>query len=191
MKEVPPMEWNIPGTVLTVPVEETEHIPEKLTAMFLGGGMVLSQVAAVTGLEPYTVQNWVKRGFLTKPVNKKYTLRQLCRIININMLKDALPMEKICGLMTYINGHMDDESDDLIDDSQLYFLFLRLVVYHRRMNDPAGRDKYIREALANYEEPIPGARERVEKVLKVMLTAWAASLLRQQAVSMADALKME
>lgn len=185
------MEWNIPGTVLTVPVEETEHIPEKLTAMFLGGGMVLSQVAAVTGLEPYTVQNWVKRGFLTKPVNKKYTLRQLCRIMNINMLKDALPMEKICGLMTYINGNLDDESDDLIDDSQLYFLFLRLAVYHRRMNDPAGRDKYIREALANYEEPIPGARERVEKVLKVMLTAWAASLLRQQAVSMADALKTE
>ncbi len=185
------MEWNIPGTVLTVPMEETEYIPEKFTSMFLGGGMVLSQVAAVTGLEPYTIQNWVKRGFLTKPIGKKYTLRQLCRILNINMLKDALPMEKICGLMTYINGHMDDESDDLIDDSQLYFLFLRLAANHRRMNDPAGRDKYIREALANYEEPIPGARERVEKVLKVMLTAWAAALLRQQAVSMADALKMD
>jgi hypothetical protein len=148
-------------------------------------------VAAVTGLEPYTIQNWVKRGFLTKPVGKKYTLRQLCRILNINMLKDALPMEKICGLMTYINGHMDDESDDLIDDSQLYFLFLRLAAHHRRMNDPHGRDQYIQEALADYEEPVPGARARVEKVLKVMLTAWAAALLRQQAVSMADALKMD
>lgn len=185
------MEWNIPGTVLTVPMEETEYIPEKFASMFLGGGMVLSQVAAVTGLEPYAIQNWVKRGFLTKPIGKKYTLRQLCRILNINMLKDALPMEKICGLMTYINGHMDDESDDLIDDSQLYFLFLRLAVQHRRMNDPDGRDQYIREALENYEEPIPGARERVEKVLKVMLTAWAAALLRQQAVSMADALKKD
>ena len=58
------------------------------------------------------------------------------------------------------------------------------------MNDPAGRDKYVREVLADYEEPIPGARERVEKVLNVMLTAWAASLLRQQAVSMAQALKI-
>ena len=185
------MEWNIPGTVLNAPVGEADQAQEKFAAMFLGGGMVLSQVAAVTGLEPYTIQNWVKRGFLTKPVNKKYTLRQLCRIININMLKDALPMEKICGLMTYINGHMDDESDDLIDDSQLYFLFLRLAAQHRRMNDPDGRDKYIKEVLADYEEPIPGARERVEKVLKVMLTAWAAALLRQQAVSMADALKMD
>lgn len=185
------MEWNVPGTVLSAPVGEADQTQEKFTAMFLGGGMVLSQVAAVTGLEPYTIQNWVKRGFLTKPMGKKYTLRQLCRIININMLKDALPMEKICGLMTYINGHMDDESDDLIDDSQLYFLFLRLAAHHRRMNDSDGRDKYIQEVLAGYEEPIPGARERVEKVLKVMLTAWAASSLRQQAVAMADALKID
>ena len=185
------MEWNIPGTVLSAPAGEADQVQEKFEAMFLGGGMVLSQVAAVTGLEPYTIQNWVKRGFLTKPVGKKYTLRQLCRILNINMLKDALPMEKICGLMTYINGHMDDESDDLIDDSQLYFLFLRLAAHHRRMNDSHGRDQYIQEALADYEEPVPGARARVEKVLKVMLTAWAAALLRQQAVSMADALKMD
>lgn len=185
------MQWNIPGTVLTAPLAEAGQTEEKLTAMFLGGGMVLSQVAAVTGLEPYTIQNWVKRGFLTKPQGKKYTLRQLCRILNINMLKDALRMEEICGLMTYINGHLDDESDDLIDDSKLYFLFLRIAAHHRQMNDPNGRDACIRNALAEYQEPVPGARERVEKVLKVMLTAWAAALLRQQAMSMVEALKQD
>ena len=183
------MQWNIPGTVITAPLAEAGQIQEKLNAMFLGGGMVLSQVSAVTGLEPYTIQSWVKRGFLTKPQGKKYTLRQLCRILNINMLKDALHMEEICGLMTYINGHLDDESDDLIDDSELYFLFLGIAAQHRQMNDPDGRDQYIRNALADYREPVPGARQRVEKVLKVMLTAWAASLLRQQAMSMVDALK--
>lgn len=185
------MQWNIPGTVLTAPLAEAGQTEERLTAMFLGGGMVLSQVAAVTGLEPYTIQNWVKRGFLTKPQGKKYTLRQLCRILNINMLKDALRMEEICGLMTYINGHLDDESDDLIDDSKLYFLFLRIVAHHRQMNDPNGRDACIRNALAEYQEPVPGARDRVEKVLKVMLTAWAAALLRQQAMSMVEALKQD
>ena len=185
------MQWNIPGTVLTAPLAEAGQTEEKLTAMFLGGGMVLSQVAAVTGLEPYTIQNWVKRGFLTKPQGKKYTLRQLCRILNINMLKDALRMEEICGLMAYINGHLDDESDDLIDDSKLYFLFLRIAAHHRQMNDPNGRDACICNALAEYQEPVPGARERVEKVLKVMLTAWAAALLRQQAMSMVEALKQD
>ena len=185
------MQWNIPGTVLTASPEEINQIQEKFNAMFLGGGMVLSQVSAVTGLEPYTIQNWVKRGFLTNPVNKKYTLRQLCRILNINMLKDALRMEEICGLMTYINGHLDDESDDLIDDSELYFLFLRIAAQHRQMKNSDGRDECIRQALENYEEPIPGARERVEKVLEVMLTAWAAALLRQQAMSMVDALKQD
>lgn len=180
------MQWNIPGTVITADLAETDKLQEKFDAMFLGGGIVLSQVAAITGLESYAIQNWVKRGFLPKPVNKKYSLRQLCRILNINMLKDALRMEQICGLLTYINGNLDDESDDLIDDSKLYFMFLKLAAQHRQMKDPSGRDVYIGQALENYVEPMPGARERVEKVLKVMLTAWAASLLRQQAVAMTE-----
>ena len=182
------MQWIIPGTTLKGLRTDADRTDGLFQSLFLAGGLTLSQVSSISGLEPYTIQNWVKRGFLSPPERKRYTMNQLCRILNINMLKDALPMEKICGLLTYINGHMDDESDDLIDDSQLYFLFLRLAAHYRRMNDPSGRDEYVREALANYEEPIPGARERVEKVLNVMLTAWAASLLRQQAVSMADKL---
>ena len=184
------MTWTLPGPTLQGKRSDAERTDGLFQSMMLTGGLTLGQVATITGLEPYTVQNWVKRGFLPAPRGKRYDMEQLCRIITINMLRGALPLEKICGLLTYINGHMDDESDDLIDDSQLYFLFLRLAAHHRRMHDPAGRDKYVREALANYQEPIPGARERVEKVLHVMLTAWAASLLRQQAVSMAEALKI-
>lgn len=181
------MQWLIPGTVLTASAEETGKMKEKFASMFLGGGVVLSQVAAVTGLEPYTIQNWVKRGFLAKPVGKKYTLRQLCRIININMLKDALRMEEICGLLSYVNGELDDESDDLIDDSQLYFLFLDIAANFKL----GGQDESaaIQSALADYQEPIPGARERVEKVLHIMLTAWSASVLRQSAMSMIGELK--
>lgn len=183
------MQWIIPGTVLSAAIDEADSLEEKFSAMFLGGGMVLSQVAAVTGLEPYTIQNWVKRGFLTSPVQKKYSLRQLCRILNINMLKSALPMEEICGLLSYINGNLDDESDDLIDDSQLYFLFVRMASLHRQMNNATGRDQKLEEILSQYKEPAPDARERVKKVLQIMLTAWAASLLRQQAESMVEELK--
>lgn len=183
------MQWTIPGTVLSATLEQTPHIEEQIRAMFLGGGMVLSQVAGVTGLEPYTIQNWVKRGFLTPPVQKKYNLTQLCRILNINMLKAALPMEDICGLLQYINGSLNDESDDLINDATLYFLFIRLATQHRLMNNPQGRDTAIAQALENYQEPIPGAKQRVEKVLRIMLTAWAAGLLRQGAEKMVKELK--
>ncbi len=178
------MKWTIPGSVIEVTAEETPFIEEKIRSMFLGGGMVLSQVASVTGLEPYTVQNWVKRGFLTNPVQKKYSLRQLCRILNINMLKAALPLEKICGLLQYVNGDLSDESDDLIDDTQLYFLFIRAAAQHRRMENPAGRDAYLDSVLSDYVEPVPGARERVKNVLSIMLTAWASAQLRRTAERM-------
>lgn len=182
-------QWIIPGTVLTARPEETPYIEDRFRSMFLGGGMVLSQVSNITGLESYTVQNWVKRGFLSNPENKRYTLRQLCRILNINMLKPALPMEEICGLLQYINGNLNDEKDDLIDDSQLYFLFIRLAVNHREMNTPEGRDAYLDAVLSEYEEPIPGAKERVKNVLRIMLTAWAAAQLRIAAEQMVAQLK--
>lgn len=172
------MEWIIPGTVLSGKREDAVHIGQQFESMFLGGGMVLSQVASVTGLEPYTVQNWVKRGFLTPPERKKYTLRQLCRIININMLKSVLPMEQICGLLSYINGDLDDESDDIIDDSRLYFMFVRIAAHYSVMQSPVGRDEIIARELEGYQEPVPGAKGRVEKVLRIFLTAWASAQLR-------------
>ena len=183
------MEWTLPGTVLRIRREDADGVEERISSMFLAGGMVLGQVASITGLEPYTIQNWVKRGYLTPPQKKRYTQRQLCRILIINMLRSALPLEQICGLLQYINGHLDDESDDLIDDSQLYFLFVKLAVYHRQMNDTQGRDVYLERILATYQEPVPGAKARVEQVLQIMLTAWAASQLRQAAENMVKELK--
>ena len=120
------MMWTIPGTVLQANRMEAAYIPQQLEALFFGGGIALSQVTSITGLEAYTVQNWVKRGFLTAPVAKRYSLRQLCRILNINMLRGAMPIERICRLLSHVNGQLNDESDDMIDDSQLYFLFVKL-----------------------------------------------------------------
>ena len=51
------MEWTIPGTVLTAKREDAVNIEKDFKAMFLGGGIMLSQVAAISGLEPYDVQN--------------------------------------------------------------------------------------------------------------------------------------
>lgn len=183
------MHWTIPGTVLQIPRKDAEHIEDVFSSMFLAGGIVLSQVSGITGLEPYTVQNWVKRGFLVPPERKRYSLRQLCRIININMLKTILPMEEICGLLGYINGQLDDESDDTIDDSQLYFMFVRLAARMKELYSEAERENILNEALADYQEPSPGARERVKQVLRIMLTAWLAARMRQEAERMLAQLK--
>ena len=178
------MNWTIPGTVLTVPREDIAHIPEQFRAMFLPGGMVLSQISAITGLESYTIQNWVKRGFLTAPVNKRYTLRQLCRIINIHMLKGVLPLERICSLLGYVNGQLDNEQDDIIDDSDLYFIFVRLAANSRELYREENREAVLDEALADYQEPVPGAKERVKTTLRIMLTAWLAARMTQEAERM-------
>ena len=182
------MMWTIPGTTVQIDTQDSSNIPQQLSSMFMAGDIQLSQVCSITGLEPYAVQNWVKRGYLSPPVKKRYDLEQLCRIITINMLRPALALEQICGLLQYINGDLEDESDDIIDDSQLYFLFLRLAAYHRQMRNTQGREEYLEAVLADYEEPFPGARERVEKVLRIMLTAWAASQLRLAAEKMAGEL---
>ena len=183
------MQWNIPGTAIPVELNQDPYIEERIRGMFLGGGMMLGQITAVTGLEPYTVQNWVKRGFLSPPENKRYTLRQLCRIININMLKDVLVMEDICGLLQHVNGDLGDESDDLIDDSQLYFLFIRLAAFHARTRTPFEEDIYLDEVLQDYQEPVPGAKARVAKVLRIMLTAWAAAQMKKKSQKWLDEIK--
>ena len=180
------MKWRIPGTVLEIPREDADRAEELFGSMFLAGGMVLSQVSAVTGLEPYTVQNWVKRGFLPPPERKRYTLRQLCRVININMLKGVLPMERICGMLSYINGQLDDESDDIIDDSALYFMFVKLAARIKELDNEKSREQILEQAMAQYREPVPGAGERVRQVLKIMLTGYLAARMQQEAGKMLD-----
>lgn len=173
------MDWNIPGTVLAARREDAANIENNFQAMFLGGGIMLSQVAAITGLEPYTVQNWVKRQLLPPPVNKRYDINQLCRILTINMLKKVLPMEQIVGLLSYINGSLDDQSDDLIDDSHLYFFFVRLAARARHIGGTESWDEALVQVTENYDEPQAGAREKLIAVLRIMLTAWVAAQLHE------------
>ena len=182
------MNWTIPGTTLTGTRKDADRIEGLFQSMFLAGGLTLSQVASITGLEPYTVQNWVKRGYLPPPRNKRYDMEQLCRIININMLKGALALEQVCQLMTYINGSLSDESDDTIDDTVLYFMFVRLAARARAMDSNEDWNGALDEVMAGYREPIPGAKEKIIQVLRIMLTAWIATRMRQEAEKMFSSL---
>ena len=174
------MNWTIPGTTLEGLRDNADQTGGLFQSLFLAGGLTLSQVSSITGLETHTVQNWVKRGFLPPPQNKRYTMEQTCRIILINMLRGALPLEQICHLISYINGSLTDESDDIIDDTVLYFKFVSLAARARHIGGTKEWGEALTEVMENYAEPYPGAKEKVKKVLQIMLTAWIVSQLREQ-----------
>lgn len=178
------MQWTIPGTTLTGKRADADRTPELFQTMFLAGGLTLSQVSSITGLEAYTIQNWVKRGFLPSPVNKKYNMEQLCRLININILKGIMPLEQIVKLMAYLNGDLADESDDLVDDTMLFFFFVSLAARARYIGGTETWEDALIHATDSYQEPVPGAREKLLKVLKVMLTIWMANRMKAEAERM-------
>lgn len=178
------MQWIIPGTTLTGERENADRTDGLFQSMFLAGGLTLSQVASITGLEPYTIQNWVKRGFLPPPQGKRYNMEQVCRLINMNILKGNMPLEQILHLMSYLNGSLADESDDLVDDTMLFFLFVKLAARARYIGGSKAWDDALVEITADYQEPISGAREKLIRVLKIMLTVWCANMLKQQAENM-------
>ena len=178
------MQWTIPGTTLTASQEEADRIQERFDALFLAGGLTLSQVANITGLEAYTIQNWVKRGFLPSPVNKRYDKEQLCRLINMNILRGTMPLDQIVKLMSYLNGNLADESDDLVDDTMLLFFFVRLAVRAQYLGGSKDWDEALEEVTADYEEPVAGAREKLVNALKIMLTVWCANCLKAAAEHM-------
>lgn len=184
------VEWILPGTVLSVDADRPQAAEEVFSSLFLAGGLVLSQVTQVTGLEPYIIQNWGRRGFLAPPKQRKYTRRQLSRILMINALKSTLSIEQICKLLSYINGALDDEGDDTIDDTELYGAFVLVAgnVQKHDLTSESEMNRLIADGLKDYKEPIPGAKERIEQALRIMITAWRAAQLQTKAQSMMNAL---
>ena len=189
-KEMNKVEWTLPGTVLSVDADRPQAAEEVFSSLFLAGGLVLSQVTQVTGLEPYIIQNWVRRGFLAPPKQRKYTRRQLSRILMINALKSTLSIEQICKLLSYINGALDDEGDDTIDDTELYGAFVLVAGSVRKhgLTSESEMNRLIADGLKDYKESIPGAKERIEQALRIMITAWRAAQLQTKAQSMMNAL---
>lgn len=184
------VEWTLPGTVLSVDADRPQAAEEVFSSLFLAGGLILSQVTQVTGLEPYIIQNWVRRGFLAPPKQRKYTRRQLSRILMINALKSTLSIEQICKLLSYINGALDDEGDDTIDDTELYGAFVLVAgsVQKHGLTSESEMNRLIADGLKDYKESIPGAKERIEQALRIMITAWRAAQLQTKAQSMMNAL---
>ena len=166
----------LPGTIIEVEKLDKESAGIMLRTAFAGGGLMLSQICSLTGIELYTVQNWVKRGFVSPPVGKRYTERQFCRLVIINMLRDCMPIGDITSLLSYINGSLSDEGDDTVSDDNLYLYLVSLL---------ARTDSISEEEVCEAAREIAAGsdctdRNKLEKVLPVMYFAYRSALLSRK-----------
>ena len=118
----------IPGTVLSFNSSAAENSYSLISPLLtVTKGLTLAQVTALTGLEPSTIQNWVKRGWVKNPEGKRYGEEQVMRIILINMMRGSMQLEQIAFLMGYINGSVDDRSDDILPDRELFNILCSII----------------------------------------------------------------
>ena len=152
-------------------------------ALRLTGGFTLAQLCEVARIEGSTIQNWVKRGWIESPVNKLYPETSVARVLIINMLRSSLQLSEITGLMSYVNGLVNDRNDDIIPDSVLYNKLCKIIdeVREKNMYGKGDITKIIANCLSDYREPHCGAREKLESALLVMTLAYIGSELRNEA----------
>lgn len=167
------MDKVIPGTNKPFLKENAFEAYKELIA--LTDGLSLSQVCTISHLDPAVIQNWVKRGYVSHPTKKKYHEKQLARILMINSLRGAMKIEDIARLMSLINGDVEDESDDLISEEELYHLFTK-VIYH--LENYEDIDRAIKKITKNKSKN----DEKLELALKVMCNAYIASEHRKNSL---------
>lgn len=181
----------VPGTVLPW----TEGLQDNAFAILapvlaVTKGLTLSQLRELTGLEGSTIQNWVKRGWVENPDGKRYGEQQVVRIVIINMLRGSMQLERIIALMTYINGEVDDRSDDNIPDRDLFSLLCAVIYEAGRtgVTDRDGLREIIQNHLAAYQGPNADAKETVTRAVLCMVLGFIAAEMKRLADAEFDAL---
>lgn len=180
----------LPGTVL-----ETEDVTMGFDVIHPSiratNGLTLAQVCTITGLEQSTIQNWIKRGWVAHPENKRYGEYQLARIMIINMLRASMQLDNIAYLLRFVNGEADNRGDDSIPDSILY-THLCVIVERCEAGEVIRPDDVraaVTETLSDYEEAWPGAKEKLTEALTVMALAFIASEIKKDAENLFEALR--
>lgn len=146
------------------------------------GGLTLSQLSKLTGLEGSTIQNWIKRGWIASTKGKKYSEKQVIRILLINMLRGSMKLENIAQLMTYINGDVEDTSDDIIADITLYNILCRIIFTAEdegAFTTESVQELISREITANSSEITDAVKLR--KAMYVMVMAYRSACLKIEA----------
>ena len=181
----------IPGTILNRKSMGNVTGMEFLSKIFyISDGIMLTQIREISGIDGSTLQNWTKRGWVANSKFKKYDINQVAHILIINMLRSCMQLDKIAYLIEYINGKVDDQSDDIIEDAVLYDYICRIL--DKLMSYDVCSLGSIREAIdeetAEYEEAMEGARERLSQALEIIIVAYYASIIKKHSDSLVESL---
>ena len=153
---------------------------------YISEGVMLSQIREVSGIDGSPFQNWTKRGWVANARLKKYNIDQVAHILIINMLRSCIQLDHIAFLLQYINGKIDDKSDDIIRDSVLYDYICRILetLPRQHVASKASIKEVIREQISDYEEAMEGARDRLANALEIIVTAYYAALIKRSSDEM-------
>lgn len=178
------MDATFPGSVVP---RQGKSAGEFLSGLFFATkGLMLLQVREITGLDTPALQNWVGRGFVPRPVEKRYTANHLARIMLINMLRPVAKLEHIDKILEYLNGDPEDSSDDVIPESALYVSVCNILdrVDFETVLTEETLDPIVNEEIGDYREPFSGAREKLIYSIKVILLYYAAAVVKVRADKM-------
>lgn len=187
---------NLPGTALKFHESVANECYSVIEPLFtVTKGLTLSQVCEITGLETTTIQNWVRRGWVKSPENKKYGEDQVIRIILINTMRSSMELQQIVFLLKFINGSVIDRSDDILPDRELYNILCRIVYRSDKMaaaDDStinAIIDESVKGAILNRQNDNEENVQKLRTALRAMALAIIAGRIRDDAINAYNLLK--
>ena len=138
-----------------------------LNGIFMGtSGIVMQQLKELAGVTTPAVQNWVSRGFIPRPINKRYTKDVTARIFIINVLRNTMSLEDIKKLLVFVNGNAESHDDDIIPESELYSYFCEVVFCEEFSYKTVSN--LVLKVTADFKEKYEGAKQRLQKALEII-----------------------
>ena len=183
------MAITFPGTTVEISSLEKGSSVVLFDGIFAAGGITLSQVSVLTGLESHVIQNWVKRGFVSSPKKRMYDRDQFARIVIINMLRETLRLEQICEMLRVFERQ--GSKADRIGDAWLYHRYVDMASEpDLRWSNAESVDRVAKRFADNGTEQDAGGKRLLAEILQIMLYANASARLRQLAEGRLSALEL-
>lgn len=185
----------IPGTILNrKEMGDVTGLDFLRKIFYISDGVMLTQIREISGIDGSTLQNWTKRGWVANAKLKRYNIDQVAHILIINMLRSCMQLDKIAFLVSYINGRVYDQSDDIICDSKLYDYICRILDKLMKTGEISTTNSTLRDTIeeitSDYEEKVTGARKRLNTALEIIIVAYYASIIKSHADGMINKLML-